>query len=164
MTGVAASDRGVCAEKGCANPKEVRASGLTNGRCREHEAEHRERRRAAEVEAKAKGMTLGQMRRAERMVARLAPAPPSPPASPKKKNVGIVFDNRPRDTTGMHVIDFVRFGEGRFTTCSGCDFSCTGDTDEQMAITWNRHPHAMRQQARAAARHASVFDEVTEAD
>ncbi len=49
---------------------------------------------------------------------------------------------------GPHVVGTIRFGRDndptRWTTCAGCDFTCTGGTDEQMARAWSKHVQAQR--------------------
>ena len=49
---------------------------------------------------------------------------------------------------GAHVIGTIRFGrvgdDTRWTTCAGCDFACTGDSDEAMADAWQKHVQSQR--------------------
>ena len=66
---------------------------------------------------------------------------------------------------GEHVIEFVRFGRDRYTTCSACDFTATGSTDREMAETWNAHPLSLkREHNERRNRHGltSNFDEMAE--
>jgi hypothetical protein len=51
-----------------------------------------------------------------------------------------------------HVIESVRFGRGRLTTCAACGFQATGPTDEAMAMRWNAHPIAEGLAFKAARR------------
>jgi hypothetical protein len=47
-----------------------------------------------------------------------------------------------------HVIADVRFGEGRYTTCAACDFTCSGETDRAMERAWNFHGYVYGRLAR----------------
>ncbi len=43
-----------------------------------------------------------------------------------------------------HLIETVRWGPDRLTTCSACDFTATGQTNEKMAARWNSHSSEMK--------------------
>jgi hypothetical protein len=38
-----------------------------------------------------------------------------------------------------HLVAEIHFGEGRFTTCTACDYRATGATNEDMADRWAAH-------------------------